>query len=55
MVGATLAHALIFLLAILVGAIVAAVAGLIVGIPLCGCAAIIWPLLRWDSPKSFAS
>src|SRR6266566_4616521 len=33
MVGATLAHALIFLLAILVGAIVAAVAGLIVGIP----------------------
>jgi branched-chain amino acid transport system permease protein len=33
MVGATVAHALIFLLAILVGAIVAAVAGLIVGIP----------------------
>jgi len=33
MVGVTLAHALIFLLAILVGAIVAAVAGLIVGIP----------------------
>lgn len=33
MVGATLAHALIFLLAILVGAIVAAIAGLIVGIP----------------------
>jgi len=32
-VGATSAHALIFLLAILVGAIVAAVAGLIVGIP----------------------
>src|SRR5216110_2784102 len=33
MVGATVAHALIFLLAILVGAIVAALAGLIVGIP----------------------
>jgi branched-chain amino acid transport system permease protein len=33
MVGATVAHALIFLLAILVGAIVAAIAGLIVGIP----------------------
>lgn len=33
MVGATLAHALIFLLAIMVGAIVAALAGLIVGIP----------------------
>ena len=33
MVGATLAHALIFLLAILVGSIVAALAGLIVGIP----------------------
>lgn len=32
-VGATVAHALIFLLAILVGAIVAAIAGLIVGIP----------------------
>lgn len=32
-IGATLAHALIFLLAILVGAIVAAIAGLIVGIP----------------------
>jgi branched-chain amino acid transport system permease protein len=31
--GATVAHALIFLLAILVGAIVAAIAGLIVGIP----------------------
>ena len=33
MVGAMLAHALIFLLAILVGSIVAALAGLIVGIP----------------------
>jgi branched-chain amino acid transport system permease protein len=33
LIGASLAHALIFLLAILVGAIVAAVAGLIVGIP----------------------
>jgi branched-chain amino acid transport system permease protein len=33
MLGATVAHALIFLLAILVGAIVAAIAGLIVGIP----------------------
>ncbi len=33
MVGATLAHVLIFLLAILVGSIVAAIAGLIVGIP----------------------
>lgn len=33
MVGATLAHALVFLLAILVGSIVAALAGLIVGIP----------------------
>jgi branched-chain amino acid transport system permease protein len=32
-VGATLAHALIFLLAIVVGSIVAALAGLIVGIP----------------------
>jgi branched-chain amino acid transport system permease protein len=32
-VGATLAHALIFLMAIIVGAIVAAIAGLIVGIP----------------------
>src|SRR5205814_9041002 len=32
-VGAAVAHALIFLLAILVGAIVAALAGLIVGIP----------------------
>jgi len=33
MLGATVAHALIFLLAILVGAIVAALAGLVVGIP----------------------
>ncbi len=33
MLGATLAHVLIFLLAILVGSIVAALAGLIVGIP----------------------
>ena len=33
LVGASVAHALIFLLAILVGAIVAALAGLIVGIP----------------------
>src|SRR5678816_694373 len=33
MVGATVAHVLIFLLAILVGSIVAAIAGLIVGIP----------------------
>ena len=33
MAGATVAHALIFLLAILVGSIVAALAGLIVGIP----------------------
>src|SRR4026207_2380821 len=33
MVGATFAHVLIFLLAILVGSIVAAIAGLIVGIP----------------------
>lgn len=33
MVGGTLAHALIFLLAIFVGAVVAALAGLIVGIP----------------------
>ena len=33
MLGATIAHALIFLLAILVGAIVAALAGLVVGIP----------------------
>src|SRR3989454_11327743 len=32
-VGATVAHALIFLLAILVGALVAALAGLVVGIP----------------------
>src|SRR5437762_14043364 len=33
LVGATVAHALIFLLAILVGALVAALAGLVVGIP----------------------
>lgn len=33
MVGVTLAHALIFLLAIIVGALVAALAGLVVGIP----------------------
>src|SRR5712691_7292576 len=32
-VGATVAHALIFLLAVLVGALVAALAGLVVGIP----------------------